>query len=341
MKQVRTTIMTLFPILIMLLFVGCSAYISDHRESTTEVTQAWREETYQKDTEEETSEMTEQETQEETSEEFSAVPSQEESTEMPFEEELIEIRLLIDTIKQPLYTFSWGTESSQLGYWYEADNPAATPMGPTDFAVEDGVICVLDSVNHRVVMLEDGGVTEIDTSASSFDTEMIYQNQMIGVVDYMGDVVRIYQKDGTLAHHIDLPYAGIIGDLVEIGDTYVDWVVRMGNRYRYDWVQGSLENLGSWENQTVKVHAPVERSAVAVEGIDATGVYYYYTDIPNLQYVICREMDEYRWLTEVDLSGMRSFPYEPLYYSRDGSLYLMECLEEGVVISRLSIGQEN
>ena len=333
MKKMRTMSVIGFFTLIMLLLVSCDSYISNDDKSTAEHTQAWSEETSQNATVEDWFGETEEETHEETSEEFMAFPSWEESTEK-LVEDVVEIRLPLDSVKEPIYTFLWGEASGQVGYSYEAMTGA---RGPQNFVVEAGVICVLDSVNYRVIMLEDGRMTEIDLGGKFFDVELIFQNQKIGVVDYRGDVVRIYQEDGTQEHYIDLPYAGKITELVEIGDNYVDWVIDTGNRYRCNWETKRLEKMGAWENDTVEVSAPVERNAVVVDGIDNTGVYYHYIDNTNFRRIICREDDGYRWITEVDLTGNRSYPLAPIYYSRDGGLYLMECFDEQVIISKLTM----
>lgn len=346
MKKMRT-VMIWFSAFIMLWLGGCSLCSSEEGKGMSEPAQIMSEEVSTEVAGEETPEETppyitteaednetENATPGETSEVYMSSPSWEESTER-LTEAVVEIRLPWDSVKESVHTFLWGDGSGEVGYRYE--EMTGFRRGPQAFVVEDGVIYVLDSVNCRVIILGNERVTEIDLDEKFYDVELIVQNQKIGVVDYQGDVVRIYREDGTQEHYIDLSYAGKVTELVEIGDNYVDWVITTGNCYRYHWETKRLEKRGAWENDIVEVSAPVERNTVVADGIDHTGVYYHYIDTESFRLVICRENDGYRWITEVDWTNNRSYPFNPIYYSREGVLYLMECFEDQIVISKLTL----
>ncbi|MBQ4563924.1 MAG: hypothetical protein IJA58_05535, partial [Lachnospiraceae bacterium] len=198
-------------------------------ESSTDA-ETESEETTEEDTTVSTQEATEESTEESTEEATSKAP-------------VVEIRVPIEEIKEPLHTFSWGAESGQLGWTYLSISDEY--VGPKDFAVENDVLYILDNVNARIVIMEDGQITEIKSEYVRGGSELICQNQMIAVTSITGDWVAIYRKDGTLVHMVDysnVKNAPFIIDVIEIGETYVVWYEwETKALYRYDWGQDSGE----------------------------------------------------------------------------------------------------
>ena len=297
------------------------------------------------DAETESEEMTEEDTTVSTQE------ATEESTEKSTEEAtskapVVEIRVPIEEIKEPLHTFSWGAESGQLGWRTDFVGDC---YGPSYFVIEDGILYVTDDVNGRIVIVEDGRCREIKIGESMFTTSFIYQNQMIAWTGG-GCTISIYRKDGTLVYERDntyIPNRPDIFQVVEIGETYVVWSeledTGLGfdiKYYRYDWVQDSgayvePDQLNVEYLKTVEINVPVRRDMVEVLGMDETGIYYFYPEMGH--YLLCRETDDTQWITAWDFSGEKPQLREPFYYSEDGELYLMECFEDQIVISKLTL----
>jgi hypothetical protein len=80
----------------------------------------------------------------------------------------------------PILTLTPGSGEGQVGY---GGSKQFGYTGPESFAVEDGVVYILDSVNDRVLLCGNGNYASIDTSDVPQAKRMKYQNKKIAVVD--------------------------------------------------------------------------------------------------------------------------------------------------------------
>ena len=281
--------------------------------------------------------------------EISEIVLNEESAEVPEEStqederlptetpsEWVEKELLIEDVKTLVRTFSWGKEEGKLGYYKDFQVSA----GPNAFVVEDNVIIIMDNVNKRIIKYEGDTCTTISLDFEPYAIK--YQNDRIAVFDTERKVTKIYGKEGNEEISIEIPQKlrerGEISRILEIGDTYVVWrfYVRASGAfaaYSYDWIDDRLEWVRSLKEPTVTA------SSQFVELIGESGdcVYYFDPEMENKVYVVNRETENGRVYTKLDYSEYRSRPRRKGYISSDGRFYIMECFEDRVEISELTL----
>ena len=328
MKQKTDRMFGMIVVLIMLTIVisSCgSAISSSPGGKSTEFT-----------SENETLDLSEQSTEEMTTENLITEEiSTEEITTEPGEtvQNLVEMEVLLEAAKREVLTLYPGNGEAQIGYSDEGRGTQA--VGPESFAVEDGVIYVLDSINHRVIICKDGEYSYIDISEYSLVRYMGYENGRIGVAGYLSDqVVAVYSIDGTREALIELDGVGgtvIVNQIVSIDDSSVEVECTDGTRYRYNWMAKKQENLGKVIED---VGEDFGSRKVEILGYGEDITYYCYRE--GSKDVIGREVANIgRWYTIQDLLVYRTIPLKHLHVSEDGKLYLMECFENRTVISEL------
>lgn len=246
---------------------------------------------------------------------------------------LVEMEVLLEAAKREVLTLYPGNGEGQIGY--SDEGRGARAVGPESFAVEDGVIYVLDSINHRVIICKDGAYSYVDVSEYSLVRYMGYENGRIGVAGYLSDqVVAVYSIDGTREALIELEGVGgavIVNRIVSIDDSSVEVECTDGTRYRYNWMTKKQENLGE---VTGEISEDFGSRKVSILGRNEDITYYCYREGSND--VIGRELANIgRWYTIQDLLVYRTIPLKHLHVSEEGKLYLMECFEDRTVISEL------
>jgi len=306
-------------------------------EKTVAATDDWENTTVAEATEELT---TEEPTEELTTEE----PSKEEPTteEIPTEPPLPETEQVFAEVRRPIYNRYAGSEERDIGY-----AESGLTRGPTEFIVEDNIVCILDEVNNRIICcnIEFGGVNYPAVS----NVKGLYYNKN-GQYALINDnsIVEVYSSSGggkvkivNLGDRTKEIYDANKGEklfvtkIVSMDGSSVTVEALPKVQYRYDWSTDTLEALGNApETPKMKVNG----QAVTVLGEVGDRVYYQYRE--GTKDVIGVEVKNVgRWYVTQELSGYHSVPKNNLYVSRDGKLYLMECFDDQMVISELKLGE--
>ena len=280
----------------------------------------------------------EETTEEATTEE---ITTEELSTEEPVVE-WTEKKISLEEAKRVIHTFSWGEGEDQLGYKSDGHEAKA----PRGFSVEGDQICVWDDANWRILLYENGHYSAIATEYFSGKSGMSYQNGWIGLLDE--SKVQLYRSDRSKEMSIKLPTqltneVSVPWKIVEIGDTY--FVLEIKSRkssarsqYRYDWTTDQVERITDH-------NLPAffdEQNEVDVIGVYDDVVYYEDTEVREnaLFTIIGLKAKNYHLYVEIDQSKyIKTGGVHKCwsYLSDDGRLYIMECFEDRVEISELTL----
>lgn len=276
-----------------------------------------------------TSENEEKTTEEPTTEEI--------STELP----LPETEQVFAEVRRPIYNRYAGSEERDIGY-----AESGLTRGPTEFIVEDNIVCILDEVNNRIICcnIEFDSVSYPAVSSvmglyynKNGQYALINDNSIIEVYSsYGGGKVKIVNLgDRTKELYANKAGRLYVTRIVSMDDTSVTVEALPKVLYRYDWSTDTLEALGNApETSKMKVNG----QDVTVLGEVGDRVYYQYREgTKNIIGVEVKNVG--RWYVTQELSGYHSVPTNNLYVSRDGKLYLMECFEDQMVISELKLGE--
>ena len=265
----------------------------------------------------------------------------------------------------PVLTLTPGSGVGQVGY---GGNESSGYAGPDSFAVENGIIYILDSLNKRVMLFGNGNYASIDTSDVPYARRMKCENGKIAVVDNTYGLTGVYSVTGdqlALISHPDFILDEFVHELVEIGDTYVVWKTYDNSLYQYDWVEENIEeldvdtvmdvsvsdnaamNIASINSTTGAMawQIDTENKVLDVHGVAGTSlVYEQYEVVPDVDMFFAElsvrkvDVSGSETYAVIDFSDWKSYPLEPLYLSSDGEVYLMECFEENMIISRVVLG---
>lgn len=265
----------------------------------------------------------------------------------------------------PILTLALGNGEGQVGY---GGSEQVGYRGPSSFAVEDGVIYVLDTLNKRIVVFENGDYSEISLEDCPKASHMMYQNGKLAVVDNNSGVTGVYTTDGTLVKLISHPEAvknEVAAKIVEIGESYVIWNTIAGNSHGYDWeMETSTSGDASvqlkqnmMENEVYCITSTGEKVVWSVEfenrGLDPLGVrdgalvYQQYEYVPDVD-MLFTELSIRRVMPDgsetyavIDFSEWKAPALDPFYLATNGKVYVMECLEQGTVISEVVLSSSD
>ena len=264
----------------------------------------------------------------------------------------------------PVLTLSVGSGAGQVGY---GGIEASGYIGADSFAVEDGVIFILDGVNQRVLIYANGEYGSIDISGVPRARHMKYENKMIAVSDNTNHVTGIYSLAGTqiaLIPHLEIIEDELVDELVEVSDSYVVWRTYDNNLYRYDWETDTIAEVEEPEDTfTVVKNADAgvasvssvssaeqwslnaENKRISVHGAKNNALIYdQYECVPNVDMFFVEfsirkvAADGSESYAIIDFSDWMVHPLEPTYLSSDGEVYLLEGFEDRVVISKIVFG---
>ena len=309
----------------------------------------------------ESSEMTTEEitTQETTTEEFTTeVPTTEEATteghatkESTTEEPttsqiLVETELGFEAAKREILTLYPGSGLGEVGY--SEEGRANERIGPESFVVEGEKIYILDWVNKRILMFEDGKASgSIDVSEYDHTRYMGYGNGCIAVAGmHRGNaqIIGVYSADsnGEKVAEIDLfdTQIMLVNKIVSIDDSGVEFngdIGREAFRYRYDISTKELKQVKEAGANKLKIG---EQEALVLGGTGDKLYYNYYEFSETTKCTIGVEVKNVgRWYVSHEFASYRTTPLKRLHVSEDGKLYLMECFEDRTVISELVLGE--
>ena len=144
----------------------------------------------------------------------------------------LQMGTITTTNRVPVLTLALGSESGQVRY---GGVEASGYTGSNSFVVENGVIYVLDAVNYRINIYQNGSCCEIALANCYKPQGLAYKNGKLAVFDNSDGVTLVYTTSGTLVaeiKHRDEVKEELALKIAEIGDTYVVWETFAGNKYR-------------------------------------------------------------------------------------------------------------
>ncbi len=269
----------------------------------------------------------------------------------------LQLGTISTTNRVPVLTLSLGSENGQVRY---GGVEASGYTGPNSFVVENGVIYVLDAVNYRINIYQNGSCSEIALENCYQPQGLTYENGKLAVFDNSDGVTLVYTTSGALVArimHKDEVKEELALKIAEIGDTYVVWETFAGNQYRYDWGTNVLaaaeaKLLRSSSDDTVtlttagkqvgKWSIDSENKVQNILGVkDGALVYQQYEYVPDVDMLFTElsvrkvQADGTETYAIIDFSDWKAPATDPFYLSSDGKLYVMECIENGTVISEV------
>ena len=90
----------------------------------------------------------------------------------------------------PILTLTPGSGAGQVGY---GGSEQFGYMGPDSFAVENGVIYILDGLNNRIVVYQNGEYSDISIGECAYASSMKYQSGKIAIADNQSDMTVVYK----------------------------------------------------------------------------------------------------------------------------------------------------
>ena len=263
-------------------------------------------------------------------------------------------------VEPPILSLGIGTGEGQVAYGYTY---MYGHTGPEAFAVEDGTMFILDNHNKRVILWEDRGFSDFDISDCPYAQHMTYQKGKIAVIDPVTMVTGIYSVDGTrlaliqYADHyaFDLQFPV---EVTEIGDTYLVWKSSEGYSHRYDWAKASFLSVVSalWREDSedeIRItdresgnewRIDAENKLLGIERVvDGELFYSQYDMVTDADHFVfehsIRKIDREgsETYTMIDSTNWYATSTHPVYVSSEGVVYLMECLQDGIVISEVKL----
>jgi len=235
---------------------------------------------------------------------------------------------LLPVGKKEILSIPVGDGEGEVGYFIgRYEGPESVLTGPEAFVVEDGKITVLDTENQRLLMFEDGKYTGGFVVDACESGGWLYHqgNQWIVVSNVNYLVGCIYKEDGT--HVKNVPYTQV--------EPYMEERRRQDQKLPL-WMEGD-------GNRLIDVLG-IDTIHVTVNGQSKLRYVYYYEqmdfvpDIPKIlmkQYICKAQENGPAYYTVLDRAEWVYTPLNHVYLAEDGTVYLMECLKDRVVISEI------
>ena len=230
-------------------------------------------------------------------------------------------------------------------------------MGPNSFAVENGMVYVLDTLNSRIITVKDGKYDVITLDGISYPKHMC----LIGNTVYITDHDSSCMFAMKLADRSMVKYALPKG--IEADDIYMLHMNKNGalelvdhDLKVYTWEKSSWQNAYTVSCEEVDCHSyrisGGEKKATVIETGDNTlaqfidkssknvmvSVYEFVPDVPVIMFErtirIYDRDGNVIGNTVVDDEDAYSHPDDDVYESSDGSIYIMHCKTDGVYIAK-------
>ncbi|MCR5808622.1 MAG: hypothetical protein K6G56_03575 [Clostridiales bacterium] len=297
-------------------------------------------------TEEPTTEPTEQPTPEPT-----AVPN-----EAPLPEDPEDIGDCIKDAEVLLY-LPYGEDDGCVGFkeadYYDDDQDRSAES----FAVVDGKVFVLDSINHRVLISYKGEITSFPIIEPALRTQLmcvidnrIYLAQTRKAYNIPFEVIA-YDYSGTIVDRITLPEGSFLHALIDY-EGQLAFLEVHGIIYGYE--NGEWEEIGRWKELPMEEDKysftigdktiVIDREEKHLPWVYLWNEAYVYLTVygPNFKYSYCvYDYDgELIGGTSVDPSEAVFYPQNPMYIAADGTLYVMCWMQDGVYITKPNLRTE-
>lgn len=231
-------------------------------------------------------------------------------------------------------------------------------VAPSSFAVENGVIYVLDTLNGRIITEHEGYKTTIRLSGITRPKHMCVFTDCAYLTDiYADSLYEVNLANGSIKSY-DLPKgitANSVYRLYKGGNAYLillDHNLRsfVFDRETHVWkasgqvscnaVSGSEYEIKGVTQKPVKLELGYNTLAQFVSGSDDLIVIIAYEYVPGVS-VIMFEKTVRVFNSKGELVGctvaeddVYAYPEDEIYISDDGSVYMMQCLNKGVFITK-------
>ncbi|GEM_PF-2363449 len=231
-------------------------------------------------------------------------------------------------------------------------------VAPESFAVENGVVYVLDTLNGRIITEHNGHKATVKLTGINRPKHMCVFTDCIYLTDDSTDsLYEVNPADGSIANY-DLPkgistnfvyrlYKDKRGCLVLISHDLQTYAF---DRKTHDWepigqisccaVSGSAYEVKGVTDRPVSIELGYNTIAQFVRGSEEQIVIIAYEYVPEVP-VIMFEKTIRVFNGNGELVGcivaeddVYAYPEDEIYVSDDGSIYMMQCLNEGIYITR-------
>lgn len=265
------------------------------------------------------------------------------STEAP---EPVTVELSPEQAKREIVVLYPGEGEGQVGY-YENTSPAGNGNGgPESFAVVNGKVYVLDSVNGRILCYADGRYSEIKIP-DGVEYMQYMGEQLLLVTTGTTKPLQfyVYDLDGTEKLSVSLPEAiSGVNEILMLNDTSVEFDGRSQTGrsiIKFDWETQKYSRRGSVSSLEQRIDMAVRSEYAFCEVIAEVNddLFYVCCDSELNHFVNRQSADGSRWFVKLDEEPRYSTPNQQFYLDADGRLYAMECFDDRTVISELVLGE--
>lgn len=245
----------------------------------------------------------------------------------------------------------FGDDADEIGF-AEADDGI---IGPEAFAVEDGIVYILDSVKNRIAVVN-GSETEFITVEGGYLHDMCVVNGSIYLLDTTADGIRVISEDGYELDCIALPEDVTAEDVFMVFAENGRPAVLTNELVCFTFDNGTCEWNEEYDVDTDglydinKTFAYFGKEVTVNTGSNTLAQYLYHTEdsiiigvyefVPYLP-VIESELTVREYGMDGSLIGCTVFDYreafsipnrEVCFY--DGDIYALMCRENGVYVTK-------
>ncbi len=230
-------------------------------------------------------------------------------------------------------------------------------MGPNSFAVENGMVYVLDTLNSRIITVKNGRCDIIALDEISYPKHMCLIGNTVYITDHESSCMFAMNIEDNSTVKYALPKG------IEADDIYMLHMNKNGalelvdhDLKVYTWGKSSWQNAYEVSCEEVDCHSyrisGGEKKATVIETGDNTlvqfidkssknvmvSVYEFVPDVPVIMFErtirIYDRDGNVIGNTVVDDEDAYSHPDDDVYESSDGSIYIMHCKTDGVYITK-------
>ncbi len=247
-------------------------------------------------------------------------------------------------------SFRFGKKENEVGF-KESD---ASNEGPESFVVTSDKVYLLDSIKKRIIISDDNEIRFVDLSCCRYPYHMSVSGEFIYVLDYNGDEIMVFNECGESTNPIPFPekigFDSIKKILCLNGELQIQSYEN--DYYAYDgaWQKViSAELKGDFEKEK---SLTVDRNMIILSTGENTsaellryaddsiflGVNEFVPYIPVIEseYTVRKYNADgvFEGSTVIDMIPAVSIPRDCVYINDLGEVYVMQCREDGVFITK-------
>jgi len=255
---------------------------------------------------------------------------------------------------ETLFFAAKGEGEHEIAYIYDD----AGNNGPESFAVENGVVYLLDSVNSRLLINKSGETHAVALDGCLYPSHMCVENGIILIADAESEELLVCNESGIISS-VALPEDLNTNDIYRIHPNGSGTALLLTHDlYQYilnvsdmSWSEKSLVNVINDGKGCYSLTVPTLSNSLTVDcGTDAmlqyinttndmlfVGVYNFVPDVSIImtEHVIksISTDGELIGCTVVDTENACSYPNDDTYISSEGKLYILHCNNDGAHIT--------